>query len=326
VARTKSFALTLPQLWITANQAVSCKSRQREEAMKRTQEIFLCRYPFALFSAGPWLRRVTPFTVACAVVVCAEFVSGEVNAQQPPVAPVTIDRANLRTRAEFGAPVIKTLAPGARVELLGAPSDETGFVQGRLANGTTGWVFSGLLRTPSASAGLGCGTDCGTQRWSVKTGVDADAGAIEADMTETTVDELRALDAPQHKPADHRVVPNEERRFRVEAWLIGWRREGNDSDYHIVISDLSKKTHTMIIESVDPHCQMACSSTLNAQFKTVRQQLAALGTPVATYKPFPQAKHVVVTGVGFFDFLHGQIGVAPNGIELHPILDIQFND
>jgi hypothetical protein len=27
-----------------------------------------------------------------------------------------------------------------------------------------------------------------------------------------------------------------------------------------------------------------------------------------------------VTGVAFFDFLHGQTGAAPNGIELHPIL------
>jgi hypothetical protein len=28
----------------------------------------------------------------------------------------------------------------------------------------------------------------------------------------------------------------------------------------------------------------------------------------------------VVTGVAFFDFLHGQTGVAPNAIELHPVL------
>ena len=27
-----------------------------------------------------------------------------------------------------------------------------------------------------------------------------------------------------------------------------------------------------------------------------------------------------MTGVAFFDFLHGQTGVAPNGIELHPVL------
>jgi hypothetical protein len=28
-----------------------------------------------------------------------------------------------------------------------------------------------------------------------------------------------------------------------------------------------------------------------------------------------------VTGVAFFDFLHGQTGVAPNGIKLHPVLE-----
>src|SRR5207302_86120 len=33
---------------------------------------------------------------------------------------------------------------------------------------------------------------------------------------------------------------------------------------------------------------------------------------------------VRITGVGMFDFLHGQTGVAPNGIELHAILDIAF--
>lgn len=33
---------------------------------------------------------------------------------------------------------------------------------------------------------------------------------------------------------------------------------------------------------------------------------------------------VRITGVGFFDRVHGQNGVAPNGIELHPLLDIEF--
>ena len=30
--------------------------------------------------------------------------------------------------------------------------------------------------------------------------------------------------------------------------------------------------------------------------------------------------NVVVIGVGFWDILHGQAGVAPNGIELHSVL------
>src|SRR6185437_14144285 len=34
---------------------------------------------------------------------------------------------------------------------------------------------------------------------------------------------------------------------------------------------------------------------------------------------------VQIKGVGMFDFLHGQTGVAPNGIEIHPVLDIIFN-
>jgi len=34
---------------------------------------------------------------------------------------------------------------------------------------------------------------------------------------------------------------------------------------------------------------------------------------------------LTVTGVAFFDVLHGQEGVAPNGIELHPILMIDFH-
>jgi hypothetical protein len=34
---------------------------------------------------------------------------------------------------------------------------------------------------------------------------------------------------------------------------------------------------------------------------------------------------VQITGVGMFDFLHGQTGVAPNGIELHSVLKLVFN-
>jgi hypothetical protein len=30
--------------------------------------------------------------------------------------------------------------------------------------------------------------------------------------------------------------------------------------------------------------------------------------------------NVTINGVGFWDIIHGQTGVAPNGIELHPVL------
>jgi hypothetical protein len=48
---------------------------------------------------------------------------------------------------------------------------------------------------------------------------------------------------------------------------------------------------------------------------------------IAEGKPFAvkiDPIQVRVTGVGFFDRVHGQNGVAKNGIELHPLLDIKF--
>jgi len=38
----------------------------------------------------------------------------------------------------------------------------------------------------------------------------------------------------------------------------------------------------------------------------------------------PARPLVWITGVGFFDYLHGQRGVAPNGIELHPVFYVEF--
>lgn len=46
------------------------------------------------------------------------------------------------------------------------------------------------------------------------------------------------------------------------------------------------------------------------------------GPPV--FKSQVKPTRVRLTGVGFFDRVHGQTGVAPNGIELHPLLDIKF--
>jgi hypothetical protein len=34
---------------------------------------------------------------------------------------------------------------------------------------------------------------------------------------------------------------------------------------------------------------------------------------------------VTLTGLGFFDFPHGQRGVAPNAVELHPVISITFD-
>jgi hypothetical protein len=72
----------------------------------------------------------------------------------------------------------------------------------------------------------------------------------------------------------------------------------------------------MIIEAAPPFCTDTTSpwrKQITAVRKTVDEEVpnAILGWRRET---------VSVAGVGYFDSLHGQMGVAPNGIELHPIL------
>src|SRR5207253_1093219 len=48
------------------------------------------------------------------------------------------------------------------------------------------------------------------------------------------------------------------------------------------------------------------------------------GMPSTThFAPIPGRPLATVTGVLFFDEIHGQKGVAPNGVELHPVIDLK---
>lgn len=160
---------------------------------------------------------------------------------------------------------------------------------------------------------------CGVERWSVKTGTDADKSLITlSSVTSTTIASLISRTAPSTLPANNRVRPTETTVFRVSATLKEFKLEA-DSDYHLVLTDSSG--HTLIAEIPDPAC-VGAGSTLASRITNARREFDVKYTPTGTF-------HVVnvpvtVTGVGFFDFLHGQTGVAPNGIELHAVTDIVF--
>lgn len=91
-----------------------------------------------------------------------------------------------------------------------------------------------------------------------------------------------------------------------------------DSDYHLVIVDGASH---MIAEIPDPAC-VGSTSPLLTSIQKARSEFDATYTPTGSFQTANVP--VTVTGVGFFDFLHGQTGVAPNGIELHAVLDVQF--
>lgn len=89
-------------------------------------------------------------------------------------------------------------------------------------------------------------------------------------------------------------------------------KEEQDSDFHLVIADSGGRT--MILEIPAPAC--ISSSPFLPSEKYVRQLFTSDFHPSSSWQR-PDVQ-ITVKGVGYFDYLHGQSGVAPNGIELHP--------
>lgn len=172
-----------------------------------------------------------------------------------------------------------------------------------------------LAVTPYSSTG-----QCGVERWSVKTGTDPDVHLVNINSpVVTTISYLRSLGTPSSLPANARVQPTETTAFVLDATLVEYKLEG-DSDYHLVIKDA--QGNTMIAEIPDPAC-VGSGSPFAAGIQNARSAFDAKYTATTSFQTVNIP--VEIKGVGFFDFLHGQTGVAPNGIELHPITDIVFN-
>jgi hypothetical protein len=165
---------------------------------------------------------------------------------------------------------------------------------------------------------------CGTERWDVK--VIKDPAAAEVDVAhphEATVAQLRELDAPRYSNANVRSAV-EKKVFFVTAYVLGYKREKDDGDFHLVISDdANGATGTMIAEL--PAAECVEGSAVAARLTAAREAFTAMvqdKPPSEKYRILRRPLRVSITGVGFFDKIHGQKGVAPNGIELHPVLGV----
>ena len=139
---------------------------------------------------------------------------------------------------------------------------------------------------------------CGVERWSVKTLKDR---PLLLRARATTVAHLVSLTRPTTLPATR--MPFERRIYTVVAAVTLDRAEA-DLDHHYV---LRVGQQTMIAEAPSSLCTGGATAYRRRQMASTR----------AVARVCSRAR---VTGVAFFDFLQGQTGVAPNGIELHPIL------
>ncbi len=164
-----------------------------------------------------------------------------------------------------------------------------------------------------------CGGHCGTERWAIKTLSDPDRELVNLAPVATTIEALRSLRRPARVDEHHRIGPVETTVYRVEAKLM-WLKREDDEDYHLVIASPNDTTVTMIAEIPDPACGGSCASGFSSVYATARQVLFDRVNATGGQR----APLVWITGVGFFDYPHRQRGLAPNAIELHPVLNVEW--
>ncbi|MBV9440830.1 MAG: hypothetical protein JOZ24_12640 [Candidatus Eremiobacteraeota bacterium] len=171
-----------------------------------------------------------------------------------------------------------------------------------------------------------CGVQCGKERWPVKTLSDGAAPNVVLTPLPSSVASLVSASTPP-SPLDDSRAPLEMQAVTVDAQLVGYKEEMVDHDFHIVLRDPGTND-TMIVEIPDPQCVGVCASVAGAQIATARSSFSSTMTvqPAAKFVAFSTPVRVTVAGVPFFDFHHGQTGVAKNCVEIHPVLAIAFPD
>lgn len=174
-----------------------------------------------------------------------------------------------------------------------------------------------IPQQPSA-APRRCGLYCGTERWQVKTLSDPDARRVRLTPVATTVESLATLRRPRYLPPYGRAARAETTVFCIEGWFKEVNTEA-DYDLHVIVAGLEDTTVTIVVEFPDARCSGACASGYGKLYTRARQ---ALENRLKTWTT--DTLRVRIMGVGFFDRPHGQWGAAPNYIELHPVLGIDF--
>ena len=176
-----------------------------------------------------------------------------------------------------------------------------------------------LLAATSALAGCtGPGLCIHSKNWRYKVGRDAEARGISLVPIPTTIDALLAEPHVERPTDGSRIAPVELRTFVIRDVALDGFQRAPDGDVHMVIADAHG--HTMIIEATPPFCTDE-DSPWRAQIAAVRRVVdAEIPMALVGWKK----RTLSLAGVGYFDSRHGQFGVAPNGVELHPILSICF--
>jgi hypothetical protein len=170
----------------------------------------------------------------------------------------------------------------------------------------------------NAERGDSAALTCGVERWPVKTLSDRAARRVNFRPRRSTVSALRRLQRPARVP-ERRIRPVEFRTYRVRVRLVEAKLE-DDRDVHLVVADPRRAGATMIVELPDVACSGPNRSVKRATMRRARRAFERSCGPPSSSRFVPLRGTATIVGVAFFDRLHGQRGLAPNGIELHPLV------
>ena len=180
---------------------------------------------------------------------------------------------------------------------------------------------------------------CGTERWNVKVCSDPQVKVLFQN-TSVASHQLKTAQPTTINTLVHMTVPGplglhtprftnsqaETNLWEINATLIEYKWEngsGGDSDYHLVLRD--GNGNTLVAEIPNPNCLGSTPQPLRSLITQARHDFDAKfsGSAHANGHFQPTNTTVKITGQGFFDRPHAS-ATALNGIEIHPVIKIEF--
>jgi hypothetical protein len=168
-----------------------------------------------------------------------------------------------------------------------------------------------VAATASATPARRSAVGCSTNYLGLKTLSDPQRKLVNLHPKDTTVSAITQLVPPQPTPTTR--TPFERRVWRVTASITLFRRE-SDSDIHLI---LFGESAYMVAEMPAATCLPKKTRDRKAIINARKRFVAACGQPTDSWKPLGAV--VRISGVGFWDRSHKQIGNAPNHAKLHPV-------
>jgi hypothetical protein len=167
-------------------------------------------------------------------------------------------------------------------------------------------------------------------RWPVRTGSDLDASLVNDVPVPATVEELVGQPRPRGMRLPTKRFPAYQNRraegvertvYVLETTIVGCQLMLSQN-FHLNLKGDSGQTMIANCPHPDPEFVDPGSRWVK-QIAQVRHQIEERLKPIPGQR-MEVNERVRITGIGFFNHVHGQWGMAANGIELAPVLGIEW--